>query len=308
MEDYIQAADVPQVREPLQWLTPRPETWKNYTCCPWAKSILQIDPETEDLLLTPVTCKRWGCIYCARRKIRKLAFLTNGAQPNRWIRLGVDPANHESPEAAWCATSPMLPECCKIIRKERGECEYLRVTELHESGWPHYHALLRSSYIPQKLLSDTWAKLTGAPVVWIAKIDQTFSTFRYLVKYLTKLHKIEWTDRHVSYSRGFFRPEDLEKMAYPEKTVIRRIDEHPWQWLANRYGEDTVGCDADGSYHLPYDFCGRPAELTRVNVGLPAKLKPDDPDIVEDTRTQNVQSTLPGLADYADDTYEDCSF
>ena len=147
MNNIIDQADRPAPSK-LEFLTPRPETWKNYSSCPWAKSILQIDPETDDLLLTPVTCKRWGCIYCARRKIRKLAFLTHGANPNRWIRLGVDPQLWESPEAAWRATSPKLPECCKLIRKERGECEYLRVTELHESGWPHYHALLRSSLHP----------------------------------------------------------------------------------------------------------------------------------------------------------------
>ena len=87
MNNIIDQADRPAPSK-LEFLTPRPETWKNYSCCPWAKSILQIDPETDDLLLTPVTCKRWGCIYCARRKIRKLAFLTHGANPNRWIRLG----------------------------------------------------------------------------------------------------------------------------------------------------------------------------------------------------------------------------
>ena len=74
MNNIIDQADRPAPSK-LEFLTPRPETWKNYSSCPWAKSILQIDPETDDLLLTPVTCKRWGCIYCARRKIRKLAFL-----------------------------------------------------------------------------------------------------------------------------------------------------------------------------------------------------------------------------------------
>ena len=300
MNNIIDQADRPAASK-LEFLTPRPETWKNYSSCPWAKSILQIDPETDDLLLTPVTCKRWGCLYCARRKIRKLAFLTHGANPNRWIRLGVDPQLWESPEAAWRATSPKLPECCKLIRKERGECEYLRVTELHESGWPHYHALLRSSYIPQRRLSEIWGTLTGAPVVWIAKIDQSFSTFRYLVKYLTKLHKIEWTDRHVSYSRGFFREEDLEKLAYPEKTIIERIDTHPWQWLSERYDCDQIAVDSSGNYHLPYDFCGKKHEYSRESLGLP----PLDHEKPEPAKTQRA---LTGLADYDADTYADTSF
>ena len=144
------------------------------------------------------------------------------------------------------------------------------MTELHESGWPHYHALLRSSWIPQGRLSEIWGQLTGAPVVWIAKIDQSFSTFRYLVKYLTKLHKIAWTDRHVSYSRGFFREEDLEKLAYPEKTIIERIDTHPWQWLSQRYDCDQIAVDSNGNYHLPYDFCGKLHEHSRESLGLPS--------------------------------------
>ena len=254
---------------PLQWLVPHPSTWANYQTCPWAKSILVIDPENEDLVLCPVTCKRWGCPYCARKKIRKLAFLTNGATPNRWIRLGVDPAKYESPSSSLGRHLPEAPELCRLWRKEWGECEYLRVTELHQSGMPHYHALLRSCFVRQRWLSDTWAKLTGTPVVWIAKIDSTFSSFRYLVKYLTKLHKIEWTDRHVSYSRNFFRPEDLEKLAYPERAVEERIEEHPWLYLQRRYPGEQIGCDHRGNYILPYSFCGTPYDVDPASIGLP---------------------------------------
>lgn len=191
---------------------------------------------------------------------------------------------HATPLAAWNATSQQVSELCKRLRKELGEVEYLRVTEIHDGktkkpecqrtngdavGYPHYHALLRSGYIAQKRLSDLWGELTGAPVVWIAKIADSFSSFRYLVKYLTKLHKIEWTDRHVSYSRGFFRQEDLEKIAYPERQVEQRSDEHPWLYLSKRYRACEIGCDHTGAYHLPFRFSGRPEEVTRQDVGLP---------------------------------------
>jgi len=269
MQDPIGDIDRPLDR-PTRYLVPHPSTWRNYSCCPWAKTVVAIDPETDNLVACPVTCKRWGCAYCAVRKIRKLAFLTNGANPNRWIRLGVDPAKYQSPRQAWEHTSPLVPECCRQLRAIRGcEIEYLRVTELHQSGYPHYHALLRSAFIPQKQLSDTWGRLTGAPVVWIAKIDSSFSSFRYLVKYLTKLHKIEWTDRHVSYSRGFFREEDREKLAFPERTIVERTEEHPWVWLANRYDRNQIGADDNGCYHLPEEFVGTPGMWTRQDCGLP---------------------------------------
>ena len=269
MKDVINDVDRP-LEQVQRYLIPHPGTWANYTCCPWAKSILAIDHETDKLVLCPVTCKRWGCAYCAPKKIRKLAFLTNGAAPNRWIRLGVDPKLYESPKEAWEKTSPKFPECFRQLRAIRKcEIEYLKVTELHKSGYPHYHALLRCGFLPKKQLDDTWAKLTGAPYNWIAKIDSTFSSFRYLVKYLTKLHKIEWTDRHVSYSRGFFREEDREKLAFPERAILSRIDEHPWLYLSRRYQRDTVGVDANGCYHLNEEFCGTPQDMDRAEVGLP---------------------------------------
>lgn len=318
MKDPICDVDRPLDR-PRRYLVPHPSTWRNYSCCPWAKTIIAVDPETDNLVCCPVTCKRWGCEYCAVRKIRKLAFLTNGAAPNRWIRLGVNPRNYNSPRKAWEDTSPKVPELTRRLAKTLGtEIEYLRVTELHQSGFPHYHALLRSSYIPEKILNrewalltqlpypkkgeekltihdagrrghDTekfqaklldekaspktlktlWAEATGCPYNWISKIDSTFSSFRYLVKYLTKLHKIEWTDRHVSYSRNFFREEDREKMAFPERTITERSEEHPWVWLANRYDRDTVGVDDNGCYHLPQEYCGRPGMWSRKDCGLP---------------------------------------
>jgi hypothetical protein len=301
VKDPINDIDRPQDK-PVRYLTPHPSTWKNYACCPWAKTVIAIDPETDNLVVCPVTCKRWGCEYCAVRKIRKLAFLTNAASPNRWIRLGVDPARYTDQQPteenkwtfkskerlAWEHTSPMLPEVMRVLRKIRAiECEYLRVTELHQSGMPHYHALLRSGFIPQKQLSSEWAKLTGAPVVWIAKIDSTFSSFRYLVKYLTKLHKIEWTDRHVSYSRGFFPEEAREKMAFPERAILERNDEHPWLWLSRRYPHDEIGADDNGCYHLKEEYCGTPYDLDRADVGLPPLPSKEPP-----PPAPKVQSTL----------------
>lgn len=251
LDDCPAEADSPIRRPPPRYLVPSPATFANFSTCPWATTLVVNDHESGKRQVRAVTCKRWGCSYCAPRKIRRLAFLVNGAAPNRWIRLGVQPDLYTSPKEAWEATSGMLPEACRQLRKEVGECEYLRVTELHKSGMPHYHALLRSGFIRQKRLSEIWAGLTGAPVVYIAKIDATFSSFRYMVKYLTKCHRIEWTDRHVSYSRHFFAPADLEKMAWPERQVIEKSETHPWKWLADRYSRDIVALEADGSWTIP---------------------------------------------------------
>ena len=331
MRDPVTDADRP-LDLVKHFLTPHPSTWKNYSCCPWAKSILVIDHETDRPVLCPVTCKRWGCPYCAVRKIRKLAFLVGQAAPNRWIRLGVRPQVYDSPKECWEITSPLVPEAFRLLRKHNPgiDYEYLRVAELHTGdakyghygseakGYPHYHCLLRSPYIAQRQLSSIWAQLTapkmppvtqivaqipayqarglecsrlikiaerpdadkekwreawsldlGAPNVWIAKIDSTFSSFRYLVKYLTKLHRIEWTDRHVSYSKGFIPEEALEKLAFPERDIEERSEEHPWVWLSRRFPNTEVGVDDNGCYHLPEMPYGTPYTVARTDVGLP---------------------------------------
>ena len=304
MRDPVHEADVPAERSPVRYLVPAPSTFRNYTSCPWATSIRMIDPETNKPILAQVTCKRWGCAYCAPRKIKKLSYLTNQAEPNRWIRLGVNPALHESPEAAWRKTSPQVPELFRVLRQDGKEYEYLRVAELHNAstkyselpveykalGFPHYHCLLRSPYIPQRKLSDLWDKLTAAPVVYIAKIDQSFRTFRYLVKYLTKLHRIEWTDRHVSYSKGFFTDESKEKLEYPEKQVIERSELHPWVYLTNYYYGQEIGLDAAGYYLLPADKSYPPDTKTPQDLGLRI------PTQTETTPAIN-QASLPGLED-----------
>jgi hypothetical protein len=299
MIDYITQADQPLPRPAPRYLTPNPATFKNYQTCPWAKTLVVLDHETGKPNVRPVTCKRWGCAYCAPRKIKKLAFLTNGAQPNRWIRLGVKPDLYENGKEAWLKTTDKLPELCRILRKEIGECEYLRVCELHVSGMPHYHAMLRCGFIRQKRLSEIWGQLTSAPVVYIAKIDQTFSSFRYLTKYLTKLHRIEWTDRHVSYSRNFFRPEDLEKLAYPQREVITKSDHHPWKWMADRYNWEGVEAEHDGSWTMPIVDENEPTKLADPNqdwslsaFGLALPETPDTPANL-DQQTLFDTSTVP---------------
>jgi hypothetical protein len=305
MHPDVELADKPLDRPPPRYLTPSPATFKNYLCCPWAKTAIMRDTETYEPILVPITCKRWGCSYCAPRKIKKLAFLTSHAEPNRWIRLGVKPENYPGPKEAWQDTSPKLPELCKVLREKTGECEYLRVCELHKSGFPHYHALLRSAFIPQKLLSDTWGSMTGARVVWIAKIDQTFSSFRYLTKYLTKLHRIEWTDRHVSYSRNFFRPEDTEKLAHPSRDLIEKSEDHPWKFLADHYGDERVALEAAGYWTLPSKPGRKISDLPLSAFGLRTQ---EDLLAPADELPAFRQSQLPGCESANAATWEDQSF
>jgi len=283
----------------------------NYTFCHWAKTVVGLDPNSELYVAIGVTCKRWGCPYCAIRKIRRLAWMSRNAEPTRLLTLTVAgpdkeqrPGRYKTGEEAWQATSAAFPELIRWIRKSIGEVEYLRVLELQENGMPHFHCMLRSPFIPHAPLHAEWKRLIGKPDheehdnpvrkqwagVNLKRIDSTFRTFRYLVKYLTKLHKIPWTDRHVSYSRGFFREEDKEEVAYAKLDNIVKYDSHPWVFMRERFAWETVAILGEGKWGLPTEPPDPYLTVDPQQLGLPAP-KTDEPPL------PIKQRLVPGLED-----------
>lgn len=179
--------------------------WLNI--CPHAQTMVADDADRHERLIYALPCNQWSCRHCAVRKTRALAHRTEAATPNRLCTLTVDPALYSTPRASFDATRRQLPEWIKRMRSRVGSVEYLRVTEVTKKGWPHYHLLIRSDFIPHAVARDEWYLLTGAQIVDLRQVKKSFRTYSYLVKYLTKLHHISWTGRHVSYSRQFFVPD-----------------------------------------------------------------------------------------------------
>lgn len=181
--------------------------------CPHAQTYEAYSLTLRATVWIPLPCKQWSCRYCAEHKISALARRCSHALPNRLLTLTVDPAKWEDPRDAFDGTRRQVPELFRILRRKFGEVEYLKVTELTARGWPHYHCLVRSAFIPHAVVRDRWEELTGATIVDLRKVEDRFKTYWYLVKYLAKMHQLGWTNRHVSYSRAFFQdqrqpPED----------------------------------------------------------------------------------------------------
>jgi hypothetical protein len=278
-------------------LCPDHLTTQNYTFCHWAKTVSGWDVNAEKYVVVAVTCKRWGCPYCAIRKIRRLAWMSRNAEPNRLLTLtltGPDnngrPGRYADGKTAWEESSKAFPELIRFIRKNVSECEYLRVLELQANGMPHFHCMLRSGFIKHSIAHAEWKRLIGKPDHWpsdqpmckqwaglnIKRIDDTFATFRYLVKYLTKLHQIEWTDRHVSYSKGFFRDEDKEEVEYAKLDELTKYDQHPWVWLNERYGWDNVRVIGEGRWLIDGQIMEPGTTIDPKQLGLPSDTK-DEP-------------------------------
>lgn len=268
MEKYNSLAEKMQAEPSVYRFICNPDAFKNVQSCQTASSLLGTDPNTDEKILVAVTCKRWGCEYCAKVKIKRLSWLTHNANPNRLLTLTIDPAMYESPRDAFEQTSIKVPELVRMMRKESPEFEYLRVTEVTKQGFPHYHMLVRSSFIHHSKFKKAWTSLTGAKIVDVRQVHNTFSAYHYLVKYLTKMHKLDWTERHVSYSRNFFRPEDLEKFVFAPMENIQKVDEHPFEYLASRYPDEEIEMRGNGRYVIPYETCGAPLSISKKELGL----------------------------------------
>ncbi len=208
--------------------------------CDHAQTMTAYSEELLADVIIPLPCGQWSCRYCAEKKIRKLAVKTRQAKPSRMLTLTVDPKLWTDPRAAFDGTRRMVSELIKRLRTRFGEVEYLRVTELTKQGWPHYHLLLRSTYIPQPVVKDMWAELTGAKIVDLRKVKKTWQAYTYLVKYLSKLHQIEWTERHVSYSKGFFPPDEKDERPGLGLTACAIHKQHPVTYCLEWENHNTL--------------------------------------------------------------------
>ena len=126
--------------------------------------------------------------------------------------------------------------------------------EEHQSGYPHYHLIVRSQYLPQQVVKKEWQALTGAQIVDIREVKQFFNSFQYLVKYLTKLHRVQWTDRHVTYSKGFFPVPITDDPGADEWKTLQSTSVHPLEYIRLEYDGRMLNQLAPLTFELP----GRP--------------------------------------------------
>ncbi len=216
--------------------------------CPYAQTLTAYSYELHADVLLVLTCRRWSCPTCCKTKIRKLALGVRAAKPNRLLTLTVDPSLHADPKASWNATRKKVPVLVRSLRQNFGEVEYLRVTEITKRGWPHYHLLVRSGFLPHPVVKKYWNQLTGAKIVDLRQVKRSFEAYTYLVKYLSKLHKLEWTERHVSVSRNFIPPDDAspdDRLVCGEGTLHHY---HPANYAAEYLQGKTLKRLSDGCH------------------------------------------------------------
>lgn len=145
----------------------------------------------EDLPTVPYRCGSWDCYCCGYRMrmnlIEEIARVCRERpEMSRLLTLTLDPAKapegdeerHRYITERWNALRTRL-------RREVGDFSFIWVREEQESGLPHLHVIV-SRFLPQSVVSASWADLGGGEVVDIRQVDRVEKAAHYVGKYLTK--------------------------------------------------------------------------------------------------------------------------
>jgi len=136
----------------------------------------------------PLYCRRWTCEACGQFQRRRLKRRLLAGDPSTFITLTTNPNLFTTPDDAFKQASLAINRLIKVLRRRypRKRIEYGLVWEKTKNGWPHAHLLLRAAFIPQKVLSRAWERLSGAKIVDIRMVRTQGQAAAYVAKYLTK--------------------------------------------------------------------------------------------------------------------------
>lgn len=197
-----------------------------------------IAPDGKSAIIIPMTCKSWDCPKCQPVKTAQWIEVAEAGKPERFITLTCDPGRFEDAIDAAETMNKQYAKLVEKIRKKYGTFEYIKVWELHKSGFPHLHILARGTFISQKWLSETWSNLGIGEIVDIRKIRSKVQTTKYVMKYMGKtIGKLAamWTNfRIITKSLGWL-PESFkrERTTGTDGYEWRRLQAPYWMVLAD---------------------------------------------------------------------------
>lgn len=166
---------------------PEPRVSRGAPLPPCGKGvILYVDEDEPRLVAAPTLCGAWQCPRCGPMRMRRARALALAGKPERIITLTTRPKPGWSLEASVRWFRKRWSLLLARIRRHFGKFEYMQVTELHRSGWPHMHILTRGCYIPQRMLARWWIELTGSFKVHIQKVAKTWKGIAEATKYCLK--------------------------------------------------------------------------------------------------------------------------
>lgn len=192
--------------------------------------------DRENYTITP-GCRRWDCDVCGPRRKAALAHRIAEAEPNRMLTLT---CRHEGgPQRQYDVMRKNLSKFFRKLRLDRGSIEYCRIMEDCKDGYPHFHCLVRSGFLPHADLKREWEARTGARILDIRQIRK--ATVGYCTKYVTKSRPAATAiaGQRISVSQAFWVPRQPPMAAigweHHRHHPIEHYDgQYREQWTAQR--------------------------------------------------------------------------
>ena len=232
------------------------------TLCPYAASVTcNSQSDNYEPYFIAQGCRRYACQVCGPRRRAALARRIVTGHPNRMVTLT---CRHEL--GAKHQLKIMRTNTSKFIstlRKRFGDIQYVRILETCKDGYPHFHYLMRSTYLPQAELKAIWTKLTGATIVDVRKAHGR--SVSYVAKYISKATGEDGTfsRQKIAVSRHFWEP----LQGATEFCNFDHVRTHPVDFVEARYADHALERIRFGLYHVTEREPGDdvPYELTRTH-------------------------------------------
>lgn len=181
---------------------------QTYETCPTPNKGALVGRSTNLHVIVQPPCNRWRCPRCSKIKAFKLQQRMALTRPNRFLTLTHHPRDGESPPEALVRMRRDWHIMQRRLQRANSHTplRYLLVVEWTGAGFPHFHILLNSRFLPQRTISRAWKEIHGAPIVDIRRVRQPKRAAKYLSKYLTKATPLPPRMRRWSCSRGYLPP------------------------------------------------------------------------------------------------------
>lgn len=156
--------------------------------------------------VAPHKCGSWYCSRCGVRKgldlQGRILKVVESWSSVMMITLTLDPKLFEGPDAAWDYSRKLIGRLIRDLHRMGylPDPAYVAFWEPHESGWPHWHILVQSKFIPYHVLQRVWhrygptGKLGGVNLRKQKRFETNESAARYATKYVVKNPKDGWPE------------------------------------------------------------------------------------------------------------------
>jgi len=258
---------------------------KSQSAC-FRSRIVKVSPDALDIQIIPVRCGSWDCEYCGPYKRGLLISKLLRCKPQRAITITCSSLDFDTALQQTDVMKDAWQKLVKRIRRRFGPFEYILIWELHTSGRPHAHALMRGCYLPLKWLRKNWQDLTRSWNIEIRKIGNTQQDVAHLAKYLGKgqatTSKVLKGRRLIQASKHWYAPlkESPPTPAPPGTSYI--FSSHTLRNICDRYTTSprlrSFEERWDGSISIRMHAPEYPCMDPSIEAAIMAGMSRDDPD------------------------------